>query len=89
MPDPNIILTGFMGTGKTAVGSEVAARLGRPFEDMDDLIVQRGGQVDPGDLRRGRRVGFSRPGVRHLPRDERESGPGDCHGRRRRPQHQQ
>ncbi|MCO6451549.1 MAG: 3-dehydroquinate synthase [Caldilineales bacterium] len=35
----NIVLTGFMGTGKTAVGREVAARLGREFVDMDDLIV--------------------------------------------------
>ena len=26
LPVPNIILTGFMGTGKTAVGREVAAR---------------------------------------------------------------
>ena len=44
---PNIILTGFMGTGKTAVGREVAARLGRPFVDLDDLIVQRAGKSIP------------------------------------------
>ena len=44
---PNIILTGFMGTGKTAVGREVAARLGRPFVDLDDLIVQRAGKAIP------------------------------------------
>ncbi len=35
----HIILTGFMGTGKTAVGQEVARRLGRPFVDMDRAIV--------------------------------------------------
>ncbi len=37
----NIVLTGFMGAGKTAVGREVASRLGRPFVDMDDTIVAR------------------------------------------------
>jgi len=39
----NIVLTGFMGTGKSAVGREVARRLGRPFVDMDEVIVQRAG----------------------------------------------
>ena len=47
LPGPNIILTGFMGTGKTAVGREVAARLGRPFVDLDDLIVARAGKPIP------------------------------------------
>ena len=40
---PNIVLTGFMGVGKSAVGREVAARLGRPFVDLDDLIEQNAG----------------------------------------------
>jgi len=44
---PNIILTGFMGTGKTSVGREVAGRLGRPFVDLDDLIVARAGKSIP------------------------------------------
>ncbi len=43
----NIILTGFMGTGKTAVGREVAARLGRPFVDMDEHIAARAGMTIP------------------------------------------
>ncbi|MCX7668807.1 MAG: 3-dehydroquinate synthase [Anaerolineae bacterium] len=47
MPQPNIILTGFMGTGKTSIGREVAARLGRPFVDLDDLIVARAGKSIP------------------------------------------
>lgn len=34
----NIILTGFMGTGKTTVGRLLAARLDRPFIDMDDQL---------------------------------------------------
>ena len=34
----NIILTGFMGTGKTAVGKRLAQRLGWRFVDVDQLI---------------------------------------------------
>ena len=40
----NIVLTGFMGTGKTAVGREVARRLGCPFVDMDAVIEARAGK---------------------------------------------
>ena len=36
----NIILTGFMGTGKTAVGKRLAKRLGWRFVDVDELIEQ-------------------------------------------------
>lgn len=39
MPD-NIILTGFMGTGKTQVGRRLAKRLGWPFVDTD-LVIER------------------------------------------------
>ncbi len=40
----NIILTGFMGTGKSSVGQTLAKRLGRPFVDMDTLIEEREGR---------------------------------------------
>ena len=40
----NIILTGFMGTGKTTVGRILAAALNRPFVDMDGLIAAREGR---------------------------------------------
>ena len=33
-----IYLVGFMGAGKTTVGRELAARLGAPFFDLDDLV---------------------------------------------------
>ncbi len=39
----NIILIGFMGTGKTAVGSELAANLGRKFIDTDLLVEEISG----------------------------------------------
>lgn len=40
----NIILTGFMGTGKTAVGRLLAERLAREFVDTDALIIRRAGR---------------------------------------------
>lgn len=43
--DKNIVITGFMGTGKTEVGQEVARRLGRRFIDMDELIAERLGMT--------------------------------------------
>lgn len=42
-PD-NIILTGFMGTGKTTAGRRLAERLGRSFVDTDEVIVARAGK---------------------------------------------
>lgn len=40
----NIVLTGFMGTGKTTVGRLLAERLGYRFVDTDALIVARDGR---------------------------------------------
>jgi len=39
----NIVLTGFMCTGKTSVGKLLAEKLGYQFVDTDDLIEQRVG----------------------------------------------
>ncbi|KPK38775.1 MAG: shikimate kinase [Omnitrophica WOR_2 bacterium SM23_29] len=39
----NIILVGFMGTGKTAVGKALAKRTRMKFVDMDDIIEKREG----------------------------------------------
>ncbi|MGD8792107.1 MAG: bifunctional shikimate kinase/3-dehydroquinate synthase, partial [Anaerolineae bacterium] len=41
---PNLVITGFMGTGKSRAGQEVARRLGRPFVDMDAEIEARAGK---------------------------------------------
>ena len=39
----NIVLTGMMGTGKTAVGRFLAEQLKVPFYDLDELIEQKSG----------------------------------------------
>ncbi len=39
----NIILFGFMGTGKTAIARQLGERLDRPVVEMDDLIEKREG----------------------------------------------
>jgi shikimate kinase len=42
--DRNIVLIGFMGTGKSAVGRILAERLGRRFFDTDSIIEKRAGK---------------------------------------------
>jgi shikimate kinase len=39
-----IVLIGFMGAGKTTVGTMLAVRLGLPFTDSDQIIEQRAGR---------------------------------------------
>ena len=41
----NIVLTGFMGTGKSTIGKCIAARLGRKFIDTDTLVEQKSGKT--------------------------------------------
>lgn len=41
----NIVLLGFMGTGKTTVGMILAKRLGMTFVDMDCVIEERTGKT--------------------------------------------
>jgi shikimate kinase len=42
-PPRRIVLTGFMGSGKTTVGPLVAARLGWSFVDVDDAVEAEAG----------------------------------------------
>lgn len=42
-PPTRIVLTGFMGSGKSTVGPLVAARLGWRFIDVDDIIEAEAG----------------------------------------------
>ena len=46
-PSNNIVLTGFMGTGKSTIGKIVAEQLCREFCDMDTLIEARCGMSIP------------------------------------------
>ena len=45
VPRENIVLTGFMGSGKSAVGRRVAGRLRFQFVDTDQIIVARAGMA--------------------------------------------
>jgi 3-dehydroquinate synthase len=47
MDRPNIVLTGFMGTGKTTVGKKIAQQLAYDFVDTDELIQERAGKTVP------------------------------------------
>ena len=47
LPAAHIVLTGFMGTGKSTVARYVAERVQRPFVDMDQIIEARAGQSIP------------------------------------------
>jgi 3-dehydroquinate synthetase/adenylate kinase len=44
-PEHNLVLTGFMGTGKTTVGHALAAKLDMEFVDTDELIEARHGPI--------------------------------------------
>lgn len=44
-PSRNVVLTGFMGTGKTTVGRLLAVRLGYGFVDTDSVIETRHGPI--------------------------------------------
>ena len=43
--EKNIVLTGFMGTGKTTVGRVLAERLGFDFVDTDAVIESQAGPI--------------------------------------------
>ena len=42
---PNIVLVGFMGTGKTSVGRRISKQLAMPLIDTDCVIEQDSGKV--------------------------------------------
>lgn len=46
-PQRNIVITGFMGTGKTTIGRRLAQRLSRPFYDLDEQIEANFGKPIP------------------------------------------
>jgi shikimate kinase/3-dehydroquinate synthase len=52
----HLVLTGFMGAGKTTVGAEVARRLGRPFRDADRELEEKHGPISDIFARQGEAV---------------------------------
>ena len=40
----NVVLVGFMGSGKSTVGPQLAQRMDRPFVDLDDVIEADAGR---------------------------------------------
>jgi len=60
MGDANVVLTGFMGTGKSTVGRLLADRLERSFVDIDEQIVARAGCSIPEIFAERGEVGFRR-----------------------------
>ena len=46
LSDCIISLTGFMGSGKTSVGRELAARAGFAFVDLDDEVLWQDPRTD-------------------------------------------
>jgi len=58
VPSSNIILIGFMGTGKSAVGERLAARLEREFIDIDRRIEEVAGHSIPELFRLEGEAGF-------------------------------
>jgi shikimate kinase len=45
MDQPRIYLLGFMGSGKSYTGRKLAARLGLPYIDLDQMIEKRAGKT--------------------------------------------
>jgi 3-dehydroquinate synthase len=56
----NVVLVGFMGSGKSTVGPLLAERLGRPFREIDDEIVAEAGNPVPGIFAAEGEPGFRR-----------------------------
>lgn len=54
----NVVITGFMGTGKSVVARGVAQKLGRSYVDMDEIIVQRAGMSIPEIFRQSGEAAF-------------------------------
>ncbi len=64
----NLVLVGFMGSGKTSAGKLAAQRLSMTFVDMDDVIEQRHGQTIS-EIFESKGEAFFRQHVRELVRE--------------------
>ena len=59
MSRENIVLIGFMGSGKSSVGRMLASKLGRRFVDTDQIVVRKNG-TDIAELFKTRGEAFFR-----------------------------
>lgn len=65
--EPNLILIGMPGCGKSSIGKRVARLLGREFLDLDEMVVRRAGMSIPEIFAR-----FGEARFRELERSEAE-----------------
>ncbi len=72
--EDNVTLIGFMGAGKTTVGQRLAARLSRPFVDVDAVIEARAGMSIPDIFAAEGESGFRRREADAVRRICREGG---------------
>ena len=70
----NLVLVGMPGCGKSTLGAQVAALLGRPFVDCDEEIVREAGMSIPEIFARFGEADFRRREAEVLRRVGRESG---------------
>src|SRR5262249_4250518 len=78
----NLVITGFMGTGKSTAGKQAANLLGFPFVDLDRLIEHRTGRTVPELVEAEGEDGFralartAPPDAAHLPATVSATGAG-------------
>lgn len=77
MGKKNIVLIGFMGSGKTTVGRKLAEQTGRRFVDTDRCIEEREGMSIPA-LFRTKGEAFFRMRETALLRELSDAAAGDC-----------
>ena len=71
---PNLYLVGMMASGKTTLGRMLAAALGRPFLDLDELIEEEAGMTIAEIFEREGEEGFRARETRALLQVSRERG---------------
>jgi shikimate kinase len=68
----HIALTGFMAAGKSTIGKKLARKLGVPFYDIDDLVVEEHGSIGDIFYAQGEQQfrAYERDAIAHVLEDE-------------------